>query len=152
MPPQLVGNLQDDEAIRPGGEPTVPAEAVQLGEDRDHRVIRRLIRQVGQLGSADAEHRATSMGLMQRDSEQESMQPREGLIARTADCAQRVHPGGGFHVHSSSPLQSVAAVHGWWVLTLTERYRPFSTTTRWHSIRQTVQVCSRTLDASVLLR
>jgi hypothetical protein len=52
--------LEQDELVRPGREPARAPKRVELGEDRDERVVRRLRCEVFELVSRDVCERLTS--------------------------------------------------------------------------------------------
>jgi hypothetical protein len=73
--PRLHAGLENHELVSPGREATRAPERVELGEDRDERVVRRLRREVGLLRTPDVPQRAASASELEaRPTEQQRVQ------------------------------------------------------------------------------
>jgi hypothetical protein len=92
MPPDLAGHLEDDELVRPGGEPALAAELADLGDDRQNRVSGGLVRQIVQFGPGDPQLPAAAARFGPRDAQQHLMQPGRGALPLGPAPAQRPNP------------------------------------------------------------
>ena len=75
VPPDLVRDLEDDELVRPCGEPAFAPELAELAGDGNQGVRRGLLGQVFQLGTGDPQPRAAPPALPLRDTQQHLVQP-----------------------------------------------------------------------------
>jgi hypothetical protein len=98
MAANLVRDLDDRELRRPGGEEAFAAKAVELCEDRDERVVRRLVGEIVELGAAEREPRAAPGDLAAGDLEEPLVQPANRLEAPRP--AQIDQPAGRLEVWS----------------------------------------------------
>jgi hypothetical protein len=92
MPPDLGRHLEDDELVRPGGEPALPPELPQLAGDGYQCIGRRLVSQVIKLWPGDPQPRAAPGGLTLRDTYQQLVQAGQGSFPPPAGPGQRPDP------------------------------------------------------------
>ena len=89
MPPDLAGHLEDDELVRPRGEPALAAELADLGDDRENGVRGGVVRQIVQFGPGDLQLPAAAARFGPRDAQQHVVQPGRGALPPEAAPAQR---------------------------------------------------------------
>ena len=92
VPPDLGRHLEDDELVRPGGEPALAAELAELAGDGHHRVGRGLVGQVVKLGAGDPQPRAAPPALPLRDAQQHLVQPGQRRLPLRAGPGERTEP------------------------------------------------------------
>src|SRR5215471_8700199 len=92
VPPDLGRHLEDDELIRPGGEPALPPELAKLAGDGDQRISGRLVGQVIELRAGEPQPRATPVGLTPRNPQQHLMQPCQRFFPLRAGAREHARP------------------------------------------------------------
>jgi hypothetical protein len=98
MAADLVRDLEDRELRRPGGEEALAAEAVELGEDRHERVVRRLVGEIVELGATEREPGSAPGDLAAADPKEPLVQASHRLEAPRP--AQVDQPAGRLEVGS----------------------------------------------------
>jgi hypothetical protein len=93
VPPDLVRHLEDDEPVRPGGEPAFAPELAELAGDGHQCVRRCLVGQVLKFGTGDPQPRAPP-ALPSRDAQQHLVQPRQRRLALRTPSGERTEPLG----------------------------------------------------------
>jgi hypothetical protein len=113
-PPHVHRRLEERELVRPRREAAVAAEAVELGEDGDERVVGALVRQVVVIAAAQVRHRRAAAGdLEPRGAQEQRVELLDRLGALGAGGAEPLEPPPALRIEVVEGRGRNASGTGW---------------------------------------